>query len=74
MKGLFDIAHKDPLKLIKNEEDKKFLLAQREKRRRGSMTTVKARKEAAVSKKIERIERQRKRSKAEEVIASRAEL
>ena len=38
------------------------------------MTTVKARKEAAVSKKIERIERQQKRSKAEEVIASRAEL
>ena len=34
---LFDIAHHRALEMIKNEEDKEFLLAQREKGRRGSM-------------------------------------
>ena len=37
MHNLFDIAHQRALEMIKNEEDKEFLLAQREKRRRGSM-------------------------------------
>ena len=35
--NLFDIAHQRALEMIKNEEDKEFLLAQREKGRRGSM-------------------------------------
>ena len=36
-KELFDIAHRDALSWIKIEEDKLFLLAQREKGRRGRM-------------------------------------
>lgn len=45
---LFDMAHQDALHMITIEEDKQFLLAQREKGRRGSMAgvdTVLARKE-----------------------------
>lgn len=34
---LFDIAHQDALILVKNPEDREFLLAQREKGRRGCM-------------------------------------
>ncbi|CAH0547060.1 unnamed protein product [Brassicogethes aeneus] len=34
-KDLFDIAHADALTLIKIEEDRNFLIAQREKKRRG---------------------------------------
>ena len=34
---LFDVAHQDALQLIKIEDDKQFLLAQREKGRRGVM-------------------------------------
>ena len=37
---LFDIAHQRALEMIKNEEDKEFLLAQREKGRRGSMGDI----------------------------------
>lgn len=37
---LFDIAHQDALVIIKIEEDKAFLLAQREKGRRGAMIGV----------------------------------
>ena len=47
---LFDVAHQDALHLIKIEEDKQFLLAQREKGRRGVMTGVdvsQVKKEAA---------------------------
>lgn len=36
---LFDVAHSDALSM-KNNEDRAFLLAQREKGRRGCMTTV----------------------------------
>ena len=38
--NLFDIAHANALSLIKLEEDKSFLLAQREKGRRGIMGSV----------------------------------
>lgn len=38
--NLFDIAHKDALTLITIVEDKQFLLAQREKGRRGCMSSV----------------------------------
>lgn len=37
---LFDVAHQEALQLIKIEEDKQFLLAQREKGRRGVMAGV----------------------------------
>lgn len=40
MKDLFDMAHQDALKIIKIQEDKDFLIAQREKGRRGSMVGV----------------------------------
>ena len=45
---LFDIAHEKALQKIEIEEDRDFLLAQREKERRGIMTsedTVLAKKE-----------------------------
>lgn len=37
---LFDIAHRDALSLIKIEEDRLFLKAQREKGRRGTMSGI----------------------------------
>lgn len=37
---LFDIAHADALQMIKIEEDKQFLLAQRQKGRRGKMGSI----------------------------------
>ena len=37
---LFDIAHQDALSMIQIEEDRQFLIAQREKGRRGSMTGI----------------------------------
>jgi|SRR6218665_281904 len=40
LNGLFDIAHADALTLINLQEDREFLLAQREKGRRGSMGPV----------------------------------
>ena len=38
--NLFDMAHQDALDMITIEEDKEFLIAQREKERRGAMTGV----------------------------------
>ena len=40
LKNLFDIAHEDCVNLITNEEDKAFLLAQREPGRWGKMGAV----------------------------------
>lgn len=40
MDNLFDIAHEDTLTMIKSEEDKKFLLKQRQDGRPGSMIVV----------------------------------
>ena len=37
---LFDIAHANALQLIKIEEDREFLIAQREKRRRGCLGSI----------------------------------
>ena len=37
---LFDVAHADALTLIKITEDREFLVAQREKGRRGCMSSV----------------------------------
>ncbi|KAG0715723.1 hypothetical protein GWK47_011276 [Chionoecetes opilio] len=54
MFNLFDVAHADALKLIKNPEDRHFLLAQWELGRRGSVDSVElvlVRKEEAAQKK-----------------------
>ena len=40
LQDLFDIAHKDAMTIIKIEEDRQFLKAQREKGRRGSMAGI----------------------------------
>jgi len=40
LENLFDVAHADALNIIKNSEDRAFLLAQREKGRRGVMGSV----------------------------------
>ena len=61
---LFDIAHKDALKLIKISEDVEFLMAQREKRRRGCMLRKDmklARKQVRKLKRLEAIQRQQSR-------------
>ena len=40
MDDQIDIAHQDAMTMIRNKEDKAFVLAQREKGRKGSMGTV----------------------------------
>jgi len=40
LESLFDTSHRDALAMIKIEEDRQFLLAQREKERRGFMVEV----------------------------------
>lgn len=60
---LFDIAHAGALSMIKNEEDRAFLLAQREKGRRGSMIGVDAIVSAKESRKQVRLEEERKRKR-----------
>ena len=40
MDDLFDIAHSEALEQLKNEEDKNFLVLQRQKGRPGSMLGV----------------------------------
>jgi len=40
LKDLFDIAHSNALQIIKIDEEKKFLLAQREKSRKGCMIGI----------------------------------
>lgn len=44
LEDLFDIAHADALKLISLDEDRNFLLAQREKGRRGTMAGIDAKR------------------------------
>lgn len=56
---LFDIAHADALTKIKNKEDRDFLLAQREKGRRGTM----GRQDRALAKKEEITERKQAEEK-----------
>jgi hypothetical protein len=60
---LFDIAHQEALSLIKVEEDKTFVLAQREKGRKGSMAGIDT---ALVKKEAELIQKLDKRCKWEE--------
>lgn len=51
---LFDIAHQDALTLLKNPEDRDFLLAQREKGRRGCMGPVDSKLAAQETRKAQR--------------------
>jgi hypothetical protein len=52
---LFDVAHADALKTIHNEEDRAFLLAQRDKGRRGSMGPVDRNLEQVEKRRVQRI-------------------
>lgn len=71
---LFDIAHSDALEMISIQDDKDFLLAQREKGRRGYMAGIDkilAKKEIQKQQKIEAFEhlRQKDRKKREQLFA-----
>lgn len=64
--NLFDVAHAEALKLIKNEEDKQFLLAQREEGRNGSMTSadlVTAKQEKQSKERKEKLEERKRKAK-----------
>lgn len=61
MNNLFDIAHADALNMIKIEEDRNFLLAQREPGRRGYMGSVDKALAAKEERKARRIESEKKR-------------
>jgi len=50
LESLLDTSHRDAFAMIKIEEDRQFLLAQREKERRGSMFEV----DVALSRKEEK--------------------
>lgn len=61
---LFDIAHADTLQMIKIEEDKQFLLAQRQKGRPGKMGSIDkklAKKESELESKKARLEKLKKK-------------
>ena len=61
--NLFDIAHADALEMISNEEDRQFLIFQREPGRRGVMGSVDiglAKKESRKRKRKEQVEKQRR--------------
>lgn len=72
LEDLFDIAHADALNMITIDEDKQFLMAQREKGRRGCMYKIDGvllKKNKMVK---ERFEKQRKRRLTEEKAAEEA--
>ena len=64
--NLFDVAHANALSLIKIEEDRLFLSAQREKGRRGTMGTVDAKLARSEKKARNRQEAEIKKREAEE--------
>ena len=61
LKDLFDIAHQDAMSLMKIQEDKAFLSAQREKGRKGSIGMLDRKLAIQQEKKREKIERHEKR-------------
>lgn len=73
LETLFDIAHKDALLMMKNPEDKAFLIAQREPGRRGSMGPVDMKLESIKKRRANREERQ-EQLKEKAVIGASAEL
>ena len=73
MDNLFDVAHSDALKLIKIDEDRAFLLAQREPGRRGTIGTVdkvQSKKEKRAAKRSLAFQKLREHSLKEQEIAS----
>ena len=52
---LFDVAHKDVLILMTIPEDREFLLAQREKERRGTMAGIDGKLARKSKRKVERM-------------------
>ena len=53
--NLFDVAHKDALSLMAISEDREFLLAQREKERRGTMAGIDGKLARKTKRKAERM-------------------
>ncbi|KAK2721327.1 hypothetical protein QYM36_003567 [Artemia franciscana] len=78
LEDLFDIAHADALNMMSIQEDKDFLLAQREKGRRGSMVGVDetlACKEKRVSEREQQtLKRRQQTENIQQIEASTAEL
>ena len=60
---LFDIAHENALDMMKNEEDKQFLVMQRMKRRQSSMTGIDHKFKVTEERKQERRKREAERRK-----------
>ena len=57
LQDLFDIAHVNAMEMIKYSEDKEFLVAQREKGRRGYIASVDKKLQAKEDRKRKRVER-----------------
>ena len=62
LKKLFDIAHHNAMKMITNEEDRAFLIAQREPGRRGYMSGIDRTLAAKEKRNAQRLERSGSRS------------
>lgn len=78
MKNLFDVAHADAICMIKIQEDRDFLLAQREPGRRGNMGSVDkslAKKEVrSLKRKEAHMKRREKEKEQDETSSCRVEL
>jgi len=73
LNDLFDIAQADALNIMKIEEDRSFLISQRQKNRPGSMLGVDlkiTRKEERAAERLKVFEENRKRTYSEMEIAS----
>lgn len=73
LEDLFDIAHADALELVKISEDREFLIAQREKGRRGCMAGVDVALHKMENRRVKREQEQRERllhSQSEKEITS----
>ena len=66
MKNLFDIAHAEALTLMKIQEDRDFLLAQREPGRRGYLGSVDKKLAEMEARKAQRVVTERKRKEKED--------
>lgn len=74
LNDLFDIAHADALRIMKIEEDRSFLISQRQKNRPGSMLGVDlkiTRKEQRAAERLKAFEEKRKRTYSEMEMASK---
>lgn len=74
LNDLFDIAHADALRIMKIEEDRSFLISQRQKNRLGSMLGVDlkiTRKEQRAAERLKVFKEKRKRTYSEMEMASK---